>query len=634
MPSYPRFKFIDESPAHTQIVKDRIKAEASAHAARISHQRRRRVGDSQSRPLTLSRWSQAAVQRTRKSISLSTVDIDQHQLPPIDSRSTNISSTHSTCEVCGYWTISAHEVGASRGHSQMDHGCEYCGNFERSAAIHKRPASWPDWVQEDIVDLQFFMDVLGSSVQHLSDSGFFNIVVPCLVQSDVGIRDLVLAIASAHRNILSSAEVDCHVTDTRALEKCNKGIGHLSGHLTLAPCEISMTSWILLATWYMFRLDPKAASLCTHAAETICHMNRETRLKHRLLSARNVTDPQSTSNYRKSTFASIIAGTVAKLGIEFPDDLQYVPGTPNVVSVRLDLSSKGLRFRIKDMHDLLSSIEMFAPVFQQLRMNLSYHAHLDHQTSLAQDLLVRIDQVAAKLQQAPTWSGHIMPAIEILWQWHRYYSVGIQCQILSSSELSWDKYLGEFRLLAEWSERLLSRLQNESSYVFLPVVIILRPLWFTAVHCRDPNIRSYAIAVLLRYHRNEAGLDSWFAGHVAQELMNLEMGCRSIHHVSEIRECDRVLLRGFESRGEELYLLYVYATEVGISDIAMRRQPFVVPRDPHGVVQMCEQNGDKVNYLHMLAEYVGQTDPQAAPLGSLIPIYHDDEAVEIVLPVS
>lgn len=624
------FKFVDASPAHTELEKHHIKAEASSHAARVSHHKRRQADKSRLRP---------SVHRPRPIKPLSYTATEAAKLTAVSAEPsvialevTTLSPNRLSHSTYGRWR-SGHDIELD-GHRQskgQQHRCRT--DFEHLSAIHNYPAIWSGWTVEDIADLQFFMNVFGSGVRNLSDGGFFNIVVPCLVGSDTATRNLLLAVASTHRNISYLREGHRRAALARAFEKCNQGITSFSKDFSRTSPEVSLTCCILLAIWYMLRLDPKAADVCVRAAESICHMDRSMRLKCRLLSARNATDPQSSSNYQKSTFATITTGTVAKLALESLYGIYDSVRSPQIDCHRMDISSEGLRFQIRDMHDLLSSIEVFFPLFEQLRKKLSYCAYIDHSSKLTQDLLIRLDLISRTLRQASPSDEHRSDALGILWQWYRVYSIGMRCQILSNSEMSWDMYLGEFLLMTEWFEEYLSRTQDKATYVFLPTGVIVRPLWFIAIHCRDPDIRSRAIAILLQYHRNEGDIDSWFAGHIAQELMNIEHGNRNVWSAPEICELDRVLLRGFETGSEGLCLLYVYAVEVGaLKNPTVHRQLFMVPEDPHGTVQMWNEDGCNIDYLNILSASIGQNLLETLPNEASVAVYYDEEIVEVVLP--
>lgn len=500
------------------------------------------------------------------------------------------------------------------------------------------PSHRPDWAPDEVADLQFFMEILGASVREYSDSGFFNIVVPCLANFDIGIRNLVLAVACTHRNILSPKEVNGLSAHIKALERCNKAIDILSRRSTTTPPEALQTSCILLTCWYMLRLDSKAAANCIRAAERLCRMDNSMWFNSRIVSARNATDPEAISNYRRSTFATIITGVVAKKRLEtaaVSDCSTWIEGR-NRLSLELNLSSQELRHPVRDIHDVLSSMEIISPFYHQLRVNIAHNAHIKRSSSLAQDLLAHVEKIATILTTTPRSSERIVLAVNILWYWITYYYIGLHCHVLSHSEMSWDMFTVEFGALIVRAERHLSqgRSQGTSPYVFLPVEIIIHPLWFITVHCRDPTIRRCAIALLLKHHHNEFGVDSWIAGHVGQELVHLEEGIRIVRSASDIHERDRILLRGFRYQDEQLYLLYLYATEVGEPEAAtLRRHPFSIPRDPHGVVESMKVDSD-VSYLHSLVALLAQATPGSAPEGRLVPIYYDNELIEIILPAN
>lgn len=633
MPRRLSFMFVDASPAHTQKDKELIKAQASAHAARMTHTKKKLARLSREQSL-----EQCQVVQPLGAFSIpSGMNTDDRMLPLNDSRYLGISQ-HSeidlalqTCDGCRCRKPSTHGL-HSDNFFQLICQCSRQAALENFRALFHSPAHRPDWAQEDVVDLHFFIEILGNSIRNFSDGGFFNIVVPCLSEFDFGIRNLVLAISSTYRNILAPKEIDRRVAYIQALKRYNKAIKSLSKRPALASPEVLQTSCVLLVCWHMLRLDPKAAETCTRAAAKLCYMDGRMTLSYRIISARNATDPQENENYRRSTFASIIAGTVAKRLLDFPVDFEALVRGDVQRLVQLNLSSAWLRYQIRDTHDLLSSLECLSPIYQQLRANITFQAHIEPNSSLVQDLLARIDRIAAELYTAPTYDERIATAIEVLWSWNTLYFIGVQCQLVSSSEMSWDNYTTEFAAITSWAERhlLQRRLQTDSSFLFLPVGIIVKPLWFTAVHCRDPTIRRQAITSLLNHHRNEMGMDSWLAGHVAKELMDLEEGKIDVHNASDINERDRVLLRGFKYMDEQLYLLFVYATEVGMpDDIALRHHPFSIPRDPHGVVQLRDPNTE-AEYLHALVLSITQAMPKTGPKGYLVPIYYDGELVEVV----
>ena len=184
--------------------------------------------------------------------------------------------------------------------------------------------------------------------------------------------------------------------------------------------------------------------------------------------------------------------------------------------------------------------------------------------------------------------------MNILWYWITYYDIGSHCHVLSHSEMSWDMFTVECGALIVRAERHLSRGGSQGTWpcVFLLVEIIIHPLWFITVHCRDPTVRRCAIALLLKHHHNEFGVDSWIAGHVGQELVHLEEGTRIVRSASDIHECDRILLRGSRYEDAQLYLLYLYTTKVDEPEaVSLRRHPFSIPRDPYGVVSGVYESG-------------------------------------------
>ncbi|KAK5064898.1 hypothetical protein LTR84_000732 [Exophiala bonariae] len=620
MPKRSQFEFIDGSPAHTQVEKELIKAQARSHAAKESHARRRMVF----RNKGLSGKQYRVVQQTTKLQTLPTIN-GSHEYRPLrkGSQSAYVTSGQSICNLCGY--RKRHLRGyQSDSHKHPSCGCEYQTEFESFRMMFNRPALWPDWDSEEVVDLQFFIEVLGTSVRSYSDGGFFNIVVPCLANFDVGIRNLVLAVACTHRNILSPKQMDPAASKIKALKRCNSAVDLLAKSSDVTPSEALQASCILLACWYMLRLDSKGAANCMRVAEKLCHMDSNLQLSSRMVSARNTTDPEATSNYRRSTFATIITGVVAKKLIDTATISVYHTWTEsqNYLALELNLSSHWFRYPIRDTHDLLGSIEILSPFYTQLRANVAYHACISRSSSIVQDLLGHIEKIATALNMATGSNEHIAFVLNVIWYWLTYYYTGFHCHVLSASEMSWDKYTIEFVALVVRAERYLSQRasQKSSRYIFLPVGTIVQPLWFTAVHCREPTIRRRAISLLLKHHYNESGVDSWLAGQVARELVYLEENQRDVRTALDVDECDRVLLRGFKCEHGQLYLLYIYATDVGQPESTiMHRHPFSIPKDPHGVVDSMRMNTD-VSYLHFLVALVAQTMSDLAPRGSLVPI--------------
>lgn len=626
-----QFEFIDVSPTHSQVQKELIKAQARAHAAKASHAKRKMVFRSKA----LSGKQDRTAHRTTTLSNQPTTDIHKFLSLRKESQSTQLNVDLPICKACGYRKSHIRDR-QSDSHLQASCRCEYQADLESFRTMVNHPAHRPDWTPDEVVDLQFFMEVLGASLRAYSEDGFFNIVVPCLANFDVGIRNLVLAVACTHRNILSPKEVEGEAPEIKALKRCNKAVDFLTKSSAFTPSEALQASCILLTCWYMLRLDSKGAANCMRVAEKLCHMDKDLRLRSRMVSARNATDPEATSNYRRSTFATIITGVVAKKLIDTAPLSDYHTWTEaqSRLALELNLNSQGLRCPIRDLHDLLSSVETISPFYTQLRANVAYHAHINRRSDLVQDLLAHMEKIATVLNITPPPSQHIALVVNVIWYWLTYYYIGLHCHILSASEISWDKYTVEFAALIVRAEKYLSQRgsQRPFRYVFLPVGTVVQPLWFTAVHCRDPTIRRCAIALLLKHHYNESGVDSWLAGQVARELVYLEEHQRDVRSALDVDECDRVLLRGFKCEHGRLYLLYMYATDVGQPEsVSLHRHSFSIPKDPHGVVESMRADGD-VSYLHSLVALVAQPTSDRAPDGCAVPMYYDDERVEVILP--
>ena len=579
------FKFVDASPNHNQVIKERIKAEASSHAARISHARRR-----QSEKTALVRKDSTKAQRSCKGQNCGgEVLTHKPQLKLCCIDSIPSLDQHNISWSCGKIVL----------REQFDH-----------------PLSRPGWNQEDVLDLQFFCQVLGGDVKNLSDGSFFNVVVPCLAESDAGIQNLILATSSAYRNLLSQDQN----MEIRALQKCNKAVKILSTGSAIP--EISLTTCLMTMMWYLLRMDMKAAARCIHAAEKICCMDSNIRLKQRLQSARKVTKPDN--SLQMTNFRETIVGSIAKSGIEFLHGFESSP-MPNKQSQQLELTSESLRFHIRDEHDLLSSIEGLASLFHPLMATLPYQGYVDRDSTIAKDLLTRLDEIATYLQQIPPQTERAASAINVIWLWHRYYCIGLHCQILSNSEMSWDQYLDEFGGLMDLYESHICQIQDDSTFVFIHATIILRPLWFTAVHCRDPALRRRAIKLLLQYHRNEAGLDSWFAGHVAAELMQIEECGKLVRFAGDVDVLDRILLRGFEMLDNGLCLVYMPAE----TDPNTYRHRITIPEDRHDVVHAWTKDEQK-SPLSMLSSTIGQFVSEDGLPNSIVPISYDGELVDVL----
>lgn len=627
MPRHSPFVFIDVSPALTRSEKKLISVQARTHSAKVSHEKRKKA-----RYLnTYSHIWRRLIRPTKVFTPQLSLDDGQHELQSRQSETTEADPAPPICQGCGLGTTSASELD-----NNLQRSCE-CGpqiDLDSFRAMFNYPAQRPGWSQRDIADMQFFMGILGAGVRYYSVSGFFNIVVPSLSTTNDGIRNLVLGLASTHRSMLAPKGLDRRSANVQALERFNKAINHLSTQASIIPSEVVQASCILLACWYMLRLDAKDTATCTRIAESLCHMDREMRLRHRIVSGRNHTDPKASINYRQSSFATIIAGLVAKCSLD--PAVGYVAQTTdhNPTADQLMFSSTSLRYQLRDIHDVLSSLEVLAPIYNQLMANTTYHAHIRQDSSLTQLLLARIAQIATIVHNAPAPQDEGMwAALGTLGCWQRHYWIGLHCQLLSNSEMAWDEHTNEFELVVAWPEEFLSlSSQGHIPFVFLPMGIVVQPLWFTAVHCRDPTIRRRAIDSLLNHHRNEIGLDSWFAGHVAMELMHLEEGSKAVSRASDIPECDRILLRGFEYVDEQLHLFYMYATDVGMPEaIALGRHSFSIPKDPHGVVQLRKPSND-VEHLRRPLGLVAQATPETAPRGYIEPMYCDGEFVEVVLP--
>ena len=643
--------FIDSSPDQTLREKELLRAEASSHAAKVTHEKRRkteqRVSANHGRKTALvrrtkgpgaskaiSHQSELSKLTRTPSDSAENLDLDLYQIRCYCGHSTSSShgpqssTLYNPCFFCEYGDgLSAH--GGSSSDSEQDSPKALTG-------VHNYPSQRVGWTSTELSDFQFFVEILGGSVRTLSDSGFYNIVLPCFAETVLGIRQIILSFASAYRNHTSPMITGRNAdrSNMRALERFGEAIRSLSAESDSMPVEAQQASSVMMAQWNLLRMDYQAATTSIQTAARLCRMSRPSVIKHRLISARNSTDPMRDLNYLRSTFATIVSGTVAKLLLSFPD----MAGSPLDLSRkahRLNISTDMFTWPINDIHDILGAIEFFQPTYHQLRANIAYRACIDQDSQLAQTLLMRLQQILLFLQAADCSGRQMLNAVIVLTQYSRYYRIGLECFVFSTSAMSFDSFTEEFAAMVDWAEAFFA--DNVVPYVYIPNSIMIQPLLLMVISCRQPSLRRRAIAILLQNHRNENGIDSWIAGCVATEIMYLEERGRDPldilrsgqpHSAADIPEHDRIILRGFEYVDQQLYLLYMYATETAYPDAtALRRYPFSIPRDPHGVVDSLSDLS--VEHLHGLVVLVQQATFDQAPQGCVLPVYCDGEQVDI-----
>jgi hypothetical protein len=388
----------------------------------------------------------------------------------------------------------------------------------------------------------------------------------------------------------------------------------------------------------MFRLEEGDAAISIRTARDLANMGSDKQVESRFVSARSATDPQEIANYHCSVFSIIIAGTVAKRAMEFQHLTHISLAVATSPTSVLEIDSQGLRHPIRDQHDLLFALEGLTPLYRQLLSNTTYHSVLALDSPLTLDLLARTQQILTILQKATADNERVARGHHIVRYWILTFMIGIKCQLLSNSEMSWDEHNHEFAAITE-SVAISYRPQphqdptTTTNFSFLPTGISIWPLWFTAVHCRDPLPRRHAIALLVENHRNEAGVDSWYAGHVAWEMIKLEEGLQCVvSRSSEVPLSNRILLRGFDDAQDQLYMLYIRATDIRLPEaISLRRHPFTIPDDPAGVVKaLARTPSQDAEYLRILMSTVAQATAEAAPGGCLQPMIYAGEPVAVL----
>jgi hypothetical protein len=238
-----------------------LRARACAHAARCLHDKRRK----------------GLLLKTRKL--------------PIDLRPLCVAWRSSLNE-----RVDVTEKNLDRGHATLNnfgHTFTSYLNNEGSMIVSRKVSQRPDWTPAQIEDFQFYIEVFGSSVKAYSLSGFFNIVVPCLAAFDLGIRTLLLAIASMHRTFVAPRGENRRSSELEALERFNSALLQLSSRSNYASADILQTSSVLFACWHTLRLDSSAATGCIRVAQKLCRLDARQRFESRLISARNATDSQT-----------------------------------------------------------------------------------------------------------------------------------------------------------------------------------------------------------------------------------------------------------------------------------------------------------------------------------------------------
>ncbi|KAJ9608537.1 hypothetical protein H2200_007525 [Cladophialophora chaetospira] len=635
--------FVDASPAMTSNQKELARADALAHAARISHKKRRKAHDDRKVALaqrTKARREVPASSSLTLPVTFSTNDLPRDSAVEYDfvPHRTHLKPSAAILAQASPddSVVQYHSPGDLRSSSKS--GCED-DPPKVFTGLHNYPTQRPGWTRPELSDFQFFREVFGTSVRNYSDGGFYNIVVPCFAETISGIRQLTLAFASSYRSSFTFNSSGPAVSNMTMLERFGRAIHHLSTESLSIPMEARQASCLLLAQWYLLRSESQSALTCVRMASKLCRMDRTSLMGHRKVSARNSTDPLRDLNYLRSSFATIVGGAVAKSllssAIVAGRESELADTGPS--SDRLNIYTDAFRWPIKDAHNLLGAIEPWYHMFHQIQANISYNARIDRQSELARVLSTRLEEISAFLQRVQDKEGWMASAASILNLIRLHYSVGVQCCILMCSEMSFDSCTAEFTEMVDIAEKLLA--EESTSYKYSPVYIFNLPLWFVSVHCRHPVVRRRAIASLLQYHRNEWGSDSYTAGCIAAEIMYLEeRGRHSPHTIrmiapqtaEDIPEHDRIVLCGFDNVDGQLYLLYICASEIASAKPpSIQRHPFTFPQDSHGIVESHNQKGG-IEHLQVLLLTIQRAMPRDAPSGYRLPIYCDGKEVPVI----
>jgi hypothetical protein len=298
--------------------------------------------------------------------------------------------------------------------------------------------------------------------------------------------------------------------------------------------------------------------------------------------------------------------------------------------VPLKLSSLWLSHTIVDLHDSLSSLENLGAICRQLVPNLRADSYIDHDSRLAVDLLARSNEIGALLRKARTDTQQLQLSFDTFRCYQLFLHLIIHCQLLAGSMMIFDDFADDFEELTGYAERWLCATSSlvPGSFTYAPTITFAQPLWYTAVHCRDPHIRRRAISTLQRYHRNECGLDTWCAAHVACRLVEIEENFGDIKSALDVPEQCRVLLQGFECINGAPHFRYMYAR--GSNHDGIFHCPVSIPADFSGVMEMKRPPHD-VEHLNKLLALATQADCKTALRGYISPIYYDGDIVQVVV---
>ncbi|OAP54951.1 hypothetical protein AYL99_10651 [Fonsecaea erecta] len=427
------------------------------------------------------------------------------------------------------------------GHANPDH--RYCACT--SPWLPLTP-SYPiqrnhDWTVHERRSASYFQEVAVNKILTVQrHREFWKGIVPCLVESEPGIRHLVVAIAATYEFLQRPRAVPL---DHFALTQCNKALRTiLSGETNR---QSLITSSILVATYHLLRAENEAADRAIDSGLKMLQLD-------------NGTDSGGGLEQLSSVLMSIGQQHGYKL---WAADVAFLfeKTVANCEDIRLVQHFPSGPFT--NGEQVLSSFKaMMMEVIARVMRNITLGAYVDPDCSFAcdvgqhfstilfhWDMLYRslpANSATEKLQLVQVKVGLLLARLLF------------HAKLLAADELRVDAYAGTFAEICRLGKEVIA-----SRHAGRPVVYVDRFVngtFFTcAMLCRDPQIRRDFISLLKSQLGYQDGLVNYARGHVAMIMADIEEhglvvdSCHDIPETKRIGVCelscseDRVLRLGY-----------------------------------------------------------------------------------------
>lgn len=326
--------------------------------------------------------------------------------------------------------------------------------------------------------------------------------------------------------------VQAKATHTYALGQYSKALKSLSDPKLKAPREVVLTCCILFACFELFQNHTLAATLHAYGGMKIMreHMMYIEQTRSPLV-------PDAIRDDIRPIFQRL-AIDACTFSDELPVDAVWFT---DACCIEQGLRVPNLFYNLFEARECLDGL--LRCIFRStVKQNVVKRAAMKKLSDLMPRYLGVLDMSVAPL--AGNTDANFEHGVQCLRIHHRVGIIMMQT-LTVGDEMAYDQYLTDFEFIVSQAREVLdtdTRNGPFSSGDFDLHLGFIPPLFFTATHCRDPNLRRRAITVLHNCLRHERVWNSCAAARLAERIMTIEERGLAVGTCQDVPASSRIVL--------------------------------------------------------------------------------------------